>query len=72
MIKNLDERAAGELLKQTNFGHLGVILKSGEPYVMPVNYIYPDDKIYLHSLPGAKLDARRAVRPQRADLPKRK
>lgn len=60
MIKNLDEQAARELLKEKNFGHRGIILEIGEPYVVPVNYIYPDEEIYLHSLPGAKIDALRA------------
>ena len=60
MIKNLDEPAARELLKEKNFGHFGMILEIGDPYVVPVNYVYLEDEIYLHSLPGAKLDALRA------------
>lgn len=60
MIKNLDETATGELLKERKFGHLGCTLESGEPYVVPVNYLFLDGKIYIHTLPGEKLDALRA------------
>ena len=60
MIKSLSEPAARELIKQTGFGHLGIMLETSEPYVVPVNYIYLDEAVYLHSLPGAKIDALRA------------
>lgn len=60
MIKNLDEQTAYKLLKEQGLGHLGVVLETGEPYVVPVNYVYLDDEIFLHTLPGAKLDALRA------------
>ena len=59
MIKNLDEKAARKLLKEQKFGHLGCVLESGEPYVVPINYLYKDDEIYIHCLPGQKLDALR-------------
>ncbi len=60
MIKNLDEKAARKVLKEQRIGHLGCVLESGEPYVVPVNYLFKDDGIYVHSLPGQKLDALRA------------
>lgn len=60
MIKNLNEQAARELLKERGFGHLGITLDDGEPYVVPVNYVYLDEEIFIHSLPGKKLDALRA------------
>ena len=60
MIKNLDEKAARKLLKEQKLGHLGCVLESGEPYVVPVNYLFRDDEIYIHCLPGQKLDALRA------------
>jgi len=60
MIKNLDEKAARKLLKEQRIGHLGCVLESGEPYVVPVNYLFKEDGIYVHSLPGQKLDALRA------------
>lgn len=59
MIKELDEKTARKLLNQQKFGHLGCILEDGEPYVVPVNYLYRDEEIYIHSLPGKKLDALR-------------
>ena len=60
MIKNLDEKAARKVLKEQRIGHLGCVLESGEPYVVPVNYLFKDDGIYVHSLHGQKLDALRA------------
>ena len=59
MIKNLDEKAARKLLKEQKFGHLGCVSESGEPYIVPINYLYKDDEIYIHCLPGQKLDALR-------------
>ena len=60
MIKNLNENEAREFLHEQKFGHLGCVLESGEPYVIPVNYLFKDDGIYVHVLPGQKLDAMRA------------
>ena len=60
MIKNLDEKAARELLNEQRIGHLGCVLENGEPYVVPVNYLFKDEGIYIHCLPGQKLDALRA------------
>ncbi len=60
MIKNLDEKAARKLLKEQRIGHLGCVLESGEPYVVPVNYLFKEGNIYVHCLPGQKLDALRA------------
>ncbi len=59
MIMNLNENEARELLHDQKFGHLGCILESGEPYVVPVNYLFKDNGIYIHVLPGQKLDAMR-------------
>lgn len=60
MIGNLDEREAKELLNEQKFGHLGCVLETGEPFVVPVNYLYKDGEIYIHSLPGKKIDSLRA------------
>ena len=60
MIKNSEEKTARKFLEEQNFGHLGCVLESGEPYVVPVNYLFKDDGIYIHCLPGQKLDALRA------------
>lgn len=60
MIENLNENEARKFLHDQKFGHLGCVLESGEPYVIPVNYLFKDDGIYVHVLPGQKLDALRA------------
>lgn len=62
MIETLSKQATGELLAAQRVGHLGCVLKTGEPYVVPVNYLYRDDEIYIHCLPGQKLDALRENR----------
>lgn len=62
MIKFLEEKTAWKLLSEQKFGHLGCLLPTGEPYVVPVNYLVQDEKIYIHSLPGQKIDALRENR----------
>lgn len=59
MIRNLDEAESRKLIEEGKFGHLGLTLAGGEPYVVPVNYLYLDGEIYVHTLPGKKLDALR-------------
>lgn len=60
MISELSEKAAEKLLGGQRVAHLGCVLDGGEPYVVPVDYIFKDGRIYIHSLPGQKLDALRA------------
>jgi nitroimidazol reductase NimA-like FMN-containing flavoprotein (pyridoxamine 5'-phosphate oxidase superfamily) len=62
MIRQMNAVKAEEMLKKGALGHLGCVLENGEPYVVPVNYIFSDGQIYIHSLPGQKLDALRAHR----------
>src|ERR1051325_8643099 len=59
MLTRCSEEEARGLLEEANLGHLGCITKDG-PYVIPVNYIFHDGNIYIHSLEGAKIDALRA------------
>ncbi len=40
-------------------GRLGCIA-DGEPYVVPINYLFDGENIYVHSLGGRKIDALRA------------
>jgi hypothetical protein len=47
------------ILREGTLGRLGCIA-SGWPYVVPVNYIFDGEDIYIHTLPGKKLDALRA------------
>ncbi len=47
------------ILSEGNLGRLGCIAGRG-PYVVPVNYLFDGKDIYIHSLPGKKIDALRA------------
>ena len=60
MINVLDEKTSLEFLENNKLGRLGCVLESGEPYVVPINYLFDEDKIYIHSLPGEKISAMRA------------
>ena len=37
-----------EILRQTDVGRLGLVI-DGAPYIVPMNFCYIGDKIYLHS-----------------------
>jgi nitroimidazol reductase NimA-like FMN-containing flavoprotein (pyridoxamine 5'-phosphate oxidase superfamily) len=54
MLKRLNEEEAKSLLSEGSIGHLGCVTKQG-PYVVPVNYIFHDGNIYVHSLMGDKI-----------------
>lgn len=58
MAKTLSESEALSLLSGGGVGHLGCIVK-GEPYVVPINYLFEDGAVYGHSLPGRKIRALR-------------
>ena len=47
-----------ELLRSQTVARLGC-LSHGEPYVLPINYAYDGEAIYVHSLEGAKVRAMR-------------
>jgi uncharacterized protein len=47
------------ILREGTLGRLGCIA-AGWPYVVPVNYFFDGKDIYIHTLPGKKLDALRA------------
>ncbi|NMS24947.1 pyridoxamine 5'-phosphate oxidase family protein, partial [Vibrio parahaemolyticus] len=51
MIAKLSEEEAQELLQRNELGRLGCIVDD-RPYVVPVNYLYDGDSVYIHSLPG--------------------
>jgi nitroimidazol reductase NimA-like FMN-containing flavoprotein (pyridoxamine 5'-phosphate oxidase superfamily) len=46
-------------LREGTLGRLGCIA-AGWPYVVPVNYCFDGEDIYIHTLPGKKLDALRS------------
>lgn len=59
VTKALQEDEARALLSACKIGRLGCV-DNGEPYVVPINYVFEGESIYSHSLPGRKIDALRA------------
>lgn len=59
VTRMMNEAETRELLNCSRVGRLGCIFQ-GEPYVLPLNYLFEDGCIYSHSLPGKKIDALRA------------
>jgi nitroimidazol reductase NimA-like FMN-containing flavoprotein (pyridoxamine 5'-phosphate oxidase superfamily) len=57
-MRVLLEEEARSLLKFARVGRLGCV-DNGEPYIVPINYLFEEESIYSHSLPGRKLDALR-------------
>jgi nitroimidazol reductase NimA-like FMN-containing flavoprotein (pyridoxamine 5'-phosphate oxidase superfamily) len=58
MTRNLSEGEARDLIAAGKIGRLGCV-DNGEPYVVPINYVFEDGSIYSHSLSGKKIDAMR-------------
>ena len=58
-MKELDQQEATKLLSKQRIGRLGCV-DNGEPYVVPINYLFEDGFIYSHSLPGHKIEVLRA------------
>ena len=58
-IGKLGETDARKILSEGSLGRLGCI-SAGWPYVVPVNYFFDGKYIYIHALPGKKVDALRA------------
>jgi nitroimidazol reductase NimA-like FMN-containing flavoprotein (pyridoxamine 5'-phosphate oxidase superfamily) len=58
-IDKLSDTNSQAVLRERTFGRLGCIADGG-PYVVPVNYIFDGKDIYIHSLPGKKINALRA------------
>lgn len=58
MISRLSNEEALSLLTACTSGRLGCVYEGG-PYVVPVNYACDGDGVYIHSLPGRKIDALR-------------
>jgi nitroimidazol reductase NimA-like FMN-containing flavoprotein (pyridoxamine 5'-phosphate oxidase superfamily) len=55
----LSETEARNLIAGGKIGRLGCV-DNGEPYVVPINYVFADGSIYSHSLQGRKIDLLRA------------
>jgi nitroimidazol reductase NimA-like FMN-containing flavoprotein (pyridoxamine 5'-phosphate oxidase superfamily) len=58
-MKVLQDHESRALLNASRIGRLGCI-DSGWPYVVPINYLFDDETIYSHSMPGRKIEALRA------------
>ena len=58
MIEPLGKEDARALLQARDFGRLGCVI-NGVPYVVPINYLYNGEDLYMHSLPGLKIRAMR-------------
>jgi uncharacterized protein len=59
MITNFSEDDARKFLGARNLARLGCVTDGGKPYVVPVNYFFRDDSIFIHSRPGLKIEALR-------------
>ena len=59
MISEIGYREARELLLNQSIGRLGCC-RENMPYVIPVNYFFDGEDIYIHSLPGRKIQTMRA------------
>ena len=60
MIEKLSQEESQKLLSEQCVARLGCVLEGGEPYVVPVNYLFKDGFIFIHSLLGLKVEALRA------------
>lgn len=60
MIEPLGKEDARALLQAHHFGRLGCTV-NGAPYVVPINYLYNGEDLYMHSLPGLKIRAMQAA-----------
>lgn len=58
MARALNDKEARDILTAGVIGRLGCV-DNGEPYVVPINYVFDGGLIYSHSLPGRKIDALR-------------
>ena len=58
MMKMLSNEEGRQLLQAARVARLGCVV-NGEPYVVPVNYLWEGDYLYSHSLPGLKISGLR-------------
>ena len=55
--KAIDRQAAERLLQTGEYGVLSTVDSQGQPYGVPLNYVYQDGCLYFHcALQGHKLD----------------
>jgi nitroimidazol reductase NimA-like FMN-containing flavoprotein (pyridoxamine 5'-phosphate oxidase superfamily) len=58
IISELNKAEIARILSEQALGRLGCIAES-EPYVVPVTFYFDGTDIFIHSLPGKKIDALR-------------
>ncbi len=58
MTRTMNETETRELIAAGKVGHLGCVVQ-GEPYVVPINYLFEGDSVYGHSMMGRKIAALR-------------
>lgn len=54
-VREMTERESRELLARGHVGHLACV-HDNRPYVVPVNYAFDAEKLYVFSLAGQKID----------------
>src|SRR5688572_27710709 len=59
MITKMSRGEAEALLRAQRVARLGCVAE-GEPYVVPINYVFDGECVLSHSLPGRKINAMRA------------
>lgn len=53
----LTEEQISDLFHRAEVGHLGTYSEDGYPYIVPMHFVWHNQKIYLHGLPkGKKID----------------
>jgi uncharacterized protein len=62
MIRTIRADDATAVLREGRTAHLGCLVR-GEPYVVPINYVFDGRDIFVHSLPGLKIQAMRSNPP---------
>ena len=59
--RSMDEEGIFSLLRRADVGQFATVDADGKPYVIPVCFIFEDERIYFHcALKGKKLDNIRA------------
>lgn len=58
MTRTMNESETRKLIGAGKVGHLGCVVQ-GEPYVVPINYLFEDDSVFAHSMLGRKIRALR-------------
>jgi uncharacterized protein len=55
--RQIDAETATELLARGEYGYLATVGSDGQPYGVPLNYVFKDQCLYFHfALEGHKLD----------------